>query len=364
MLISNKIANRKSEALLSSGDTVNFPETTDVRVQSYSQGTDLTADSQTATQSALTVDQSKVATFIMDPVQQKQALANYGIEYARQAAYQLSNNIDQTVINTGINGANDTVAGGTLSTSTIISKMGDVHAQLARNNATDSTLFGVIDPERQALLTQTFVANGFVEADSRLKNQFVGRAQSFDIYVSNNLPSSVTLTMDTIATAADTFTLMGITWTWIADGGTATEGQLKIGANVADGKLIFVAAVNGAAEPNTGDYTDVSVANRRKLQNAQVSAATFSSDDCVITAFGKISATETFTAATNVFGTETSNMLFGRTGAISLAIQMQPSLTIAQEPLQLAKNYMTHTLYGTKVFSRDADRLVKMSYNV
>jgi len=364
MLIAEKIANRKSEALLSSGDTVNFPETTDVRVQSYAQGTDLTIDDQTATQSQLVVNQSKAATFVLDPVQQKQALANYGLDYAFQSAFQLKNNIDQNVINTGINGANDTVAGGTLSTSTIISKMGDTYAQLARNNATDSELFGIIDPERQALLTQTFVANGFVEADNRLKNQFVGKAQGFNIFVSNNLPSSVTLTMDTQPTATDTFTLLGVTWTWIADGGTATAGQLKIGANLADAKLIFVAAVNGDTEPNTGDYVDVSVDNRRTLQNAQISAATFSGDDCVITAYGKISASETFTAATNVFGTETSNMLFGRMGAVSLAIQMQPSLTIAQEPKQLAQNYITHVLYGTKVFSRDAKRLVKMSYNV
>jgi len=364
MLISEKIANRKSEALLNSGDTVNFPELTDVRIQSYSQGTDLTIDDQTATQSQLVVNQSKAATFALDKVQQKQALAQYSLDLAFQSAFQLKNNIDQSVINTGVNAANNTVAGGTLSTSTMISKLGDVYAQLARNNAVDAELFGVIDPERQALLTQTFVANGFVEADSRLKNQFVGRAQGFNIFVSNNLPSSVTLQMATIPTATDTLTVYGVTWTWVASGAATAAGDISIGANVAAAKANWLLAVAGTATGSAATYIDVSTANRRILQNAQIAAAAWGSDASVFTGYGKVGAAETFTDATDTWGTETSNMLFGRMGAVSLAIQLQPSLTIAQEPKQLVKNYITHVLYGTKVFSKDTKRLVNLSYNV
>jgi len=364
MLISQKICNRKAEALLNDGDTVNFPELTDIRIQSYSQGTDLDIDDQTAIQSQLVVNQSKAATFALDRVQRKQARANYAVDLAYQSSFQLKNNVDQNVINTGINGAAETVAGGTLSTSTIITKLGNAYAALSRNNAVDAPLFGIIDPERQALLTQTFVANGFVEADSKLKNQFVGRAQGFNMFVSNNLPSSVVLTMDTQPTAGDTITILGKTWTWIADGSTATAGQIKVGANVADAKAILIAAINGTTPPSAGDYMDIATNGRRKYQNAQISCSAFSGDDATITSYGKIGAAETFTAATNVFAAETSSMLYGRTGAISLAIQMQPELTIAQEPKQLVKNYITHIVFGSKIFSRDEERLVKMTYNV
>lgn len=364
MLVAKAVSNMRCEALLSSGDQVNFPYVNDVRVQSYAQGTDLTMDDLTATQDSLTISQSKAATFVMDPVQEKQALADYGAELAYQAAYQLSNNIDQYVIQSGVSNAADTVAGGSLSTSTFLSKMNDAYAQLERNNATDGDMFAVIDPERCALLTETFVANGFVEADNKLKNQFRGRAAGFDVYVSNNLKYSQVLSVATQPTATDTITIYGVTWTLIADGGTATAGQMKIGADLADFQAIFLTAINGTTAPTAGDYVDISTANRRKYQNAQVTAAAWDTNTCTITAYGKIGGLETFTDATDAFGTETSNMLLGRKGAISMAIQMYPELYIREETKQIARNFITHTLYDAAVFTRDKDRLVKMSFNV
>jgi len=361
MLVSTEICNTKFEAELKDGDQVNFPYVSDVRIQDYVQGTDVDIDSIVAAQSSLIVNQSKIAAFAMDPVQERQAKASYGSELAYQSAFQLKNNIDQKNIATGIAGAAETVAGGSLSTSTILGKMGDVYSELFRSNATDGELFGVIDTERSVLLTETFVSNGFVEADAQLRNQFRGRAAGFDIYVSNNLPSAVTLTTDTQPTAGNTFTILGGTWTCVTDGTAAAAGEINIGADVADWKTIIVKAINGTTST---DYVDLATSRRRKYQNAQLAAATFVGDDCALTAYGKIGGAETFTAVTNVFGTETSNMLFGRKGAISLGMQMAPELYIREESKQLARNYMTHTLFGSKVFTRDEERLVKMSINV
>lgn len=360
-LVSMAICNTKCESYLSSGDRVNFPYTTDVRIQSYAQGTDLTIDDVTATQDYIDIDQSKAVTFVMDPVQEKQALANYGADLAYQAAFQLRNNIDQTVIASGVDTASTTVAGGTLTSSTMVAKMTDAYAQLSRNNAADGELFAVVDPAGAALLSQTFIANGFNLSDSSLRNGFSGKALGFNVYVSNNLDYTQVLTTDTQPTATDTVTILGVTWTCVADGTTANAGEINIGADVADWKTIVVKALNGTTST---DYTDIATADRRKYQNAQLSAAAFSGDTCSITAYGKISGTETFTAATNLFATETTNYLFGRKGAVSLAIQMQPELYILQEPKQIARNYITHTLFSAKTFKRDADRVVAMSVNV
>ena len=359
-LVSMAVCNTKCEEYLTSGDRVNFPYTTDVRIQSYSQGTDLTIDDVTATQDYIDIDQSKAVTFVMDPVQEKQALANYGADLAYQAAYQLRNNIDQQTINSGVTAASSTIVGGTLTSSTIISKMTDAYAQLQRNNATDGEMFAILDPERTALLSQTFIANGFSLGDNTLRQGFSGNALGFDVYTSNNLKYSVGLTVDTQPTATDTFTIAGVTWTCVADGTAANAGEINVGADLADFQAIFVKAINGTT---SADYVDVSVANRRKLQNAQVTAGAFATNVSTITGYGKLSGSETFTAATNIFGTETTNALFGRKGAMSLAIQMQPELYINQEPKQIARNYITHTLFGTKTFVRDADRVVKMSMN-
>jgi len=364
MLTATKIANVRCEKYLRDGDQVNFPYVSDVRVQDYTPGTDVTIDAINGTQDSLIVNQSKVATFYVDPQEEKQARADYGMELAYQSAFQLKNNIDQAVLNTGIAAAQDTVAGGNLTASTLFAKVSDVGAQLSRNNAADGRMFGVLDPENLALLEQTMVANAFEMSDYTLKNGYKGMFKGFDIYVSNNLPYSVSLTVDTQPTATDTFTIYGVTWTVVADGTAAAAGEINRGANLADFQAIFVTAINGSTPPSADDYIDVSVDNRRKYQNGQVAASAFAANVTTITAFGKIGATETFTAATNIFGTETSNLLFGRTGAISMALQMQPSLYIKDEPKQLGKNYITHTLYGTKVFTRDALRLVNLSFNV
>ncbi len=363
MLVARKICNVKCEQYLKAGDQVNFPYVSDVRVQSYTQGTDLTMDDLTAVQDSLTVDQSKAATFILDPVQERQALANYGIDLARQSAYVLSNNIDQAVIQTGVTNANNTIAGGSLTAATLQTQMTNAMAQLFRNNATDGPMWALLDPERCALLTQTFIANGFAVADSTLRNGFKGRAYDFDVYCSNNLPSSVVLTVDTQPTATDTFTIGGYTWTCVADGATPTAGQVRIGANLADFQAIFLTLISGATPPSASDYVDVSVEQRRAYQNAQIAATAWGSNATTITMYGRIAPSETFTTATNVFGTETTQQLFGREGAMSLAIQMYPELYVREEPKQLAKNYITHTLFGTATFTRDKKRIVKLTNN-
>ena len=363
MLIARDICNTKCEALLQAGDQVNFPKVSDVRVQSYTQGTNLTADALTATQSSLTVDQSKVAMFVLDPVQEKQSLANYGMELAYQSAFQLRNNIDQHVLNTAINGASSQIAGGTLAAATLYTLMTDVKAQLSRNNATDGQVFSVLDPERIALLEQSFVANGFNVADTTLKNGFVGSVNGFRVYTSNNLPYSVAYTQDTIPVAGTTITAYGVTWTWAANGAAAAPGEISIGANNAAAQANLLLALNGTGTPAAATYIDVSVDERRSYQNGQVAASAFVANVTTITAFGKIGASTTSVAGNNAVGTETGKLVFGRMGAPSLAIQMLPELYIREEPLQLAKNYMTHTLFGDAVFSRDAKRLVRVTMN-
>jgi hypothetical protein len=289
----------------------------------------------------------------------------YPVKLARQAAFVIGQELDQNALNHAIDTASNTTAGGTLTASTIYSTLADVMAQLQRSNAADGPMFAVLDPERVSLLAQSEVANGFNLADSALKNGFVGNSQAgFKIYNSNNLPTSVGATIDTQPTNGDTFTIAGVTFTCVTDGTASSAGEVAIGANLADFQTIFPQAVNGTGTPGASNYIAVSVANRRILQNAQVTAGAFDTNVSTITAYGAQNNTETFTAATNVFGTETGSLLCGRMGALSVGMQMQPNLFIRPEPKQLSDNYITHTLYGRQVFSRDAARLTNLTINV
>jgi hypothetical protein len=109
--------------------------------------------------------------------------------------------------------------------------------------------------------------------------------------------SAGTLTMDTQPTAGDTVTIGATNYTWRTDGTADEAGEINLGADLAEAKTNFVAAVNGTDANNAA--------------NAQVTAAAFSGDDSVITAKytgtqgDAIATTETFTAGTNVFDAAT-----------------------------------------------------------
>jgi hypothetical protein len=366
ILIATDIANTQVREELVDGDTVNFPQMSDLRVQDYAQGTDLTIDTLNASQSQLLINQSRAVTMAIDPVQEKQAKAKYAITMAKQAAFRLANDIDKQLLSNGVTYAGTSTSGGTLTTPTLLSAMNDQYAKLFRKNATDGEVFAVLDAERRSLLTQTFIANGFVQADSSLQHQFQGYAAGFKVYVSNNLPSTAILTIDTNPTAGNTITLYGVTWTIVANGTATLAGDISLGGNIGATQPIIVNAINGTGTPGASTYIEVATDDRRILQNNGVSSTSFgtpAANKITVTASGKIGASVTMTAATNIVVSETTSLLFGKVGAISLGMQMMPNLYIREEPKQLARNYITHTLLGTKVFSRDANRLSKLVIN-
>ena len=113
----------------------------------------------------------------------------------------------------------------------------------------------------------------------------------------NAVASQGTLTMDTQPTVGDTMTIGSKTYTFTTDGTAASDGEIDVGADLADAKTLVPAAINGTDGINTA--------------NASVTAAAFSGDDMVVTAITKgtagdsIATTETFTAGTNVFDAAT-----------------------------------------------------------
>ena len=109
--------------------------------------------------------------------------------------------------------------------------------------------------------------------------------------------STGTLTVDTQPTSGDTMTIGSYLYTFVPDGTANADGEISIGGDLAETQGNIVAAINGGDGFNTA--------------NDVVSAASFSSDDCVLTALiggvsgDAIATTETFTAETNVFAAAT-----------------------------------------------------------
>ena len=100
------------------------------------------------------------------------------------------------------------------------------------------------------------------------------------------------LTMDTQPTAGDTFTIGTKVFTFVTDGTADADGEVDVGADVADAKTLVVAAINGTDGYNTASEF--------------VTASAFATNDCTLTAIAGVAGdlavtTETFTAVTNVF---------------------------------------------------------------
>lgn len=368
-LVTKPLARTEFKNKLTSGQSIDWPYISGMRMQDYTPGTDLTIDTKTATSNTMLINKSRANTFTLDPNQQAQAEdKNIQAELADQAAYVMASDIDQQLLTTATTAAANTITGGTLSSGTLYSVMTSGLAQLQRNAALNNTAFAILDPETIALLAQVEVANGFNLADSALKNGFVGPSHAgFNIYNSNNCPTSGGLTVAVNPTAGDTFTLFGVTFTFRANGTASAAGEISLGTGgsaLADTQASIVQAINGTGTPGASNYIDVSAENRITLQNVVANAATFGSNISVITGYGKIGGSETFTSTSNGFNAETGSMLFGVQNAMSLGMQIMPEMYVGKEPKRPETNYILHTLYGTKVFFRDQKRLVKFTRTI
>jgi hypothetical protein len=350
---------------LVSGDSVDFPYINEPRVQGYTPSTDLTIDGTDATSDKVLVNQSRAATFNVDPVELRQAqFKGYPERLARQAAHNLSQELDQNTLNQAIsdstNSNGSTSSPLNLTSSNIFQEYTDNMAILAEENATDGPMFGVIDPGSTAILSQSELANGFNKADKALANGFVGPSSTgFKIFESNNLPFQSTITLATNPTANDTVTIAGVTFTFVA--APTNPGDVDIGASAAATQADLVLAINGTGTPGSGTYIELAKEDRRKLQNKQVSCGAFSSDVATITGFGNLRCQSNLAAAADGFSAQVISSVFGRMGAISVAMQDEPMLEIRPEPKNFSENYLTRTLYGYKIFTRDKRRLVSVT---
>ena len=344
------------------GDTVHFDYINEPTVQTYTPETDLTIGDTEAGDDTLVINTRKAATFKIDSTVYRQVTPKYIATLASQSSYVLNNYVDQSLISTGVNGANVTVAGGTLSGATMYNNMLSIYARLDRANATDIQPYAIVTPDHAALLAQGFIQNGFQKADSTLTAgmKAIGEAAGFMVYVSNNCPHTVTLTLGTQPSDGDQVTLFGITFTFKTTLGT-TANQVLIGANAAAAQTNLRSAVNGTSGAGS-TYIALSADDRATLSNAQVSLGAFSANVGTITSFGRIEGSLPVNAAANTgFGTEIASMLFGRPQSMSLGIQIDKELVVGQEPKKPVKNYMNLLLVGFKAFTRDRKRMVKFT---
>ena len=363
-MVSAKIANMQFKRGLKQGSSYDFPYVVDPSRQDYTPGTDLVATQDKATADQLTINQTPAIVITDNPISQAQrADKSLFAKRDMRSGQILASGVDQYVITTGLDAVNtrNTIAGGTLTGSTLFSSSLEAAARLKDYEIGGAPITAAIDPTNSALMSEYFIANGFNQADGNLVNGFVGKAAGIMFYETNDLEYSATLQMATIPTATDTITIKGVTFTFVAAIGT-TAGNVLLGANVAASKANLLLLIN-APETTTATGVALGAEDAKMFLNKEVTMAAWGSDEAVVTSYGPMYPTETFTDATDTWGSETSAILISRQGAISLLMQKDLTYYEGRESLRPEVNHIFWQLFGAKVFHRDIKKLAKITFN-
>ena len=373
------IVSMEEQATLKKGNVVHRPYRSTLYPRTYTRGTAVTIRDITDTDETLTVDVSQVVPFYVDDLDELQH--NYKVmnDYADDAAEVLANYIDGDVLGEYVNAQSDiddsTINAGasgngfTLTTANIIRVFSEAKKKLQKKNIKLSNLFGVISPEFESVLIQYLANKESALGDSTGMNGNIGKYMGFELYVSNGLSFTAELAMATIATAGDTITINGVTFTARADGSAVSSGDFSIQTTADLCRAQLAEAINNtqgyAATAGAVDtYFEVTAANRDLLIGC--TATNDNTADTLTIVFkgiGVVTVSETLTAAANVWtpAKQIQHNLFGKKGSTDLVIQKYPNVEVKEVPDKLGKNILPYTLYGKKTFTEGARGLVDVS---
>ena len=361
-LVATKICSFEEQPDLKYGDRIHRPYPNDLTVNDYVKYTDTTAQDIVGTDEYLDIDQSKEISFAIDEVDWIQMKYDLENDYVERAAYRLANDIDGKVL-AEVSNANVSMdagdIGGTagqaisLTIANCLNTVMTAGAKLTANGCEmDKTWALVVDPKMASIIAQTVAADWFSLADLALKNGYAGNFAGYNVYSSNNLAHSRTISFSSVV-ATDEITVAGVKFTFVASIGT-TAGNVLKWANDAASLANLASAINGAAGAGT-TYVEVSASDRAKLKNARVH---LDGSTGVITTAWSVAVTTPDTTIT--VGAEESHAILCRPGAIDLV--MQQNIDVRKNPLpkQKADYFIISTLYGVKTFTEWKERMVKI----
>ncbi len=359
------LATTELRTYLNDGDTVHKPYRSYLAAQTYSKGTDIsTFNDLTATDEYLTVDTAKVVPFYVDDLDRIQNKWDAATTFAQDAQRVLNNILDQAVLAEYSNArsyisAQDLGGSGTGSIAITESNISNLFAVAARKlEAADvptGNLCAVIGPRLMETLKLYVGGRETGFGDTVGANGKVGTRFGFDIYQSNNIPFSATLTTSSIPVDGETITIDGVVFTWEATGtNCSSAGEVDIKDSEDNAYANLVVAINASAAESTSTYKDVSASDRKKLRKHGI-VASYTTHALVISGYGDVAITE---ATTNcAVTTNTQYPVFMMKGAIDLVTQKSPSVEFRVAEKRLGRYVYPWMLYGKKTFDSMKDAL-------
>lgn len=359
-LIAREIASMEEQATLRDWDMVHRPYYSDVVVNNYTKGVDVTVQDVSATDEYLVVNKSKEATVYIDEIDVKQNKYDAANKYIDRMTYALKKDIDgaflQEVLNAQYSMDDGDMWGTagnpvTVSVANVFKLFTLTEAKMNANDIEDTKpWFFVITPDVKANIQQTNLVNGFNQADAALRGTlkgmgYLGTWGNFNIFVSNNVAHSNEVTVSSLA-ANDTLTINGATITFKAAPAAAGECKPSMAA------LEWM--INGVMA-TAGDYVEFDAADRAKLLAVNAKAIDDGTDVTIVTA-GSVA----YSQSGVTLGGEIAHCWAGQYGCSDMVIQKDVAVQKNKEPKKTGYNYLCWTLYGIKTFTEGAKRCIKV----
>lgn len=377
------LASFEERANMVNGQAVVRPTFGRLYADSYTRGSDLTAQNYTETSETLTINTTKALLLPVDNFDIIQHKSNIQQRLADDGMKALNKQIDADFLAEVANATSVVDAslfGGSsgspisLDQSNVVSIYG---AALRALQAQDIDITGGVDPRPQAgnmkpggqggaaVLSPWFYEQFVLSQSGREtsdgdmvgKNGYMSKYFGFDNYVSTNGYWTGTLTIATQPTDGDTVTVNGVVFTFKTTLGS-TAGNVLIGASADSANTNLTALINTPGT-TTSEGVALSAANIRLLNRITATANTTPNTMTLVAkGFGHVVTSETLTAAADIWSLETSHQLFGQKGAIDMVVQDKVSVQVSDIPAQLGKYIKPNVLYGLKTFTEGAQALV------
>jgi len=351
----------------------NRPAKTRLYSVSYTAETAMSTQALGSSNEYLDVDQTKAVHFFIDDTQKLES--NYDIMsmYAPEAVYALRNEMDgkflaqvsnafYTVGKLDIEGSGANTTGITVTTSNVVKMLSFSKAKLVQNRVETTTpFFVVLEPTIAAIWEQTLTGTGNNLADTTLRNGYMASigALGLDVYVSNNLKHTRTLTGTGNFSANDTVIIGSQTFKFVAS--PAAVGDVDLGADLETSLANLAAAINDSGTAGT-TYIQLTQDERAKLKQNLVSA-TSTATTLVVTTAGYTDITEGVDGGTTFsMGDHNCSSILGQKGCIDMVIQKSVVSEMQRGTSKglIGEYVTTWTRYGIKTFTEGAQRMVEI----
>jgi len=267
---------RGVDSLSSNGRKFHIPILTHIADGTYTPGTDIVDTDLISSDQELEVNTFKYGSAYIDDVEARQSLYDAAARSSMSIMRTLNNRIEQAFLN-NITSAQHTVDAGSvggssgsnidLSQSNAVAVFTAGHTKLDLVDAPMANRVAVVGAHTVRILREVKGNRETMLGDSVLQNGLIGSWQGWQVVQNNNLPWSATLTINGVPTAAETVTIAGVVFTFVASIGS-TAGNVLIGT-AAETRANLKAAVEAGSGAGT-TYVEVSAENRHLLRKRNV----------------------------------------------------------------------------------------------